>query len=176
MPQRITVEFYCSTVGEYWTNRYFTTDAVNAAGDTIDALAAAHISILRANCVLTKVRVDDNIEDTDNYDTVSFNTVGGLTTGGVNTLALFNVARVDFDVAGGGRPSRKYLRGYLTEADANFLGIETANVTQLNTFADAIVAIGTICDPQGALFVDGVVWPFVQMRQLRRGSKKKTTP
>jgi hypothetical protein len=83
---------------------------------------------------------------------------------------------VDFDVSGGGRPSRKYLRGALLEGDVNFMTLTSAITTPANTFADAIVAIGTIVDPQGNGFLDGVVWPAPQMRQLRRGSKKKITP
>lgn len=176
MPQRITIEFFNTQTAEYWTNRYFTTDPVNAAGDTIDALVAAHLPMLLNSCLLTKARVDDNVENTDNFDTVSFNSTGTRTVGSDHMYPLFNTVRIDFDVSGGGRPSRKYLRGALLEGDVNFVTLASSIITPANTFADAIVAIGTICDPQGNAFVDGVVWPAPQMRQLRRGSKKKPTP
>lgn len=178
MPQRITIEHFNPNVGEYWVNRYFTTDAVDAAGDTLDALVAAHVAVHLASVLITKARIDDNVEGTDNFDTVSYNTAGTRSLGSdvQVMLPLFNVARVDFDVSGGGRPSRKYLRGTLIEGEVGFTGLASGLVAALNTYADAVVAIGTICDPQGNLFVDGVVWPYVQMRQLRRGSKKKSTP
>jgi hypothetical protein len=176
MPARIIVEFYDTVSAEYWTNRYFTSDPYTAAGDTIDALVAAHLPMLLNNCILTKVRVDDNVPDTDNFDTVGFNAAGTRTVGADHRYPLFNTVRVDFDVSGGGRPSRKYLRGALLEGDVNFTTLTSAIITPANTFADAIVAIGTIVDPQGNAFLDGVVWPAPQMRQLRRGSKKKITP
>lgn len=176
MPARITIQFYNNLAGRYWTNRYFTSDDWTAAGDTMDALVAAHRAILYDNNVITNIRVDDNVEETDNYDTVAVNLPGLRSGGGFALLPLFNVARVDFDVTGGGRPSRKYLRGCLAEGDASFTGLEAAMVTQLNTFGDALIAIGTLVDPQGQAFLDAVPWPFVQMRQLKRGSKKKIIP
>lgn len=175
MPQRITVELYMPSQAEYWTNRYFTTDAVNAAGDTIDGLAAAYYAIGWSDIMVTKIRIDDNVENTDNYDTVTFNQFGSNAIGSEQHLPLFNVARVDFDVAGGGRPSRKYLRGLLTESGVTFTSLGSTTLTGLNSFGDAIVALGTICDPQGNLFVDAVPWPAPAMRQLRRGSKKSST-
>src|SRR5690348_14263926 len=113
MPARIIVESYCSLNGRFWTNRYFTTDAWTAAGDTIDALVDAHRNALTADSIITKVRVDDNVENTNNYDTVAFNAAGLLTAKGAALVPLFVVVRVDFDVAGGGSPSRKYMRGLL---------------------------------------------------------------
>lgn len=125
---------------------------------------------------ITKARIDDNVKDTDNYDTVSYNREGEATHSTVELVPLFVVGRVDFDVSGGGSPSRKYLRAVLSEGDISFVSLGATAISRLNAFGDAIVAIGTICDPQGQLFVDAVVWPAPQMRQLRRGSKKKSTP
>jgi hypothetical protein len=176
MPARITIEFYYPTIAEYWTNRYFTSDAWTAAGTTMDALVAAHRPVLFDTAFITKIRVDDGVEDTDNFDTVSVNLAGTYAIAGLNPLPFWNVARVDFDVAGGGRPSRKYLRGILTEQNCNFTALESGLTTLLNTYADAVVATGAIIDPQGNDFVDGVVWPMPAMRQLRRGSKKKVIP
>src|SRR5687768_17061270 len=170
MPARIIVEFFNTGTAEYWTNRYFTSDAYTAAGTTIDALVAAHLPMLLNSCILTKVRVDDNVPDTDNFDTVSFNVTGTRAVGSDHMYPLFNTVRIDFDVAGGGRPSRKFLRAALLEGDVNFVTLQAGIITAANTFADAIVAIGTIVDPQGNDFIDGVVWPAPQMRQLRRGS------
>lgn len=176
MPNRITIEMFNAQASEYWSNRYFTTAEVDDAGATLDAVVNAHRNILRNNCIVTKVRIDDNTEGTDNFDTVSVNAPGLKTFGSNELLPLFVVARCDFDVSGGGRPSRKYLRGYLLESQINFTTMDSSAVDDLNAFGDAIVAIGTICDPQGSVFVDAVPWPFPAMRQLRRGSKKKTTP
>lgn len=176
MPNRITVEFVHLASQEYWTNRYFTTTAVDAAGTVLDAIAAAHRNILASNCILTKIRIDDNVQGTDNFDTVSKNAAGLVATGGGDMLPLWVTARVDFDVAGGGRASRKYLRGIVGESAVDFTTLSSGLITLMNTFGDAIIAVGTICDPQGNLFVDAVPWPSPQMRQLRRGSKKNVTP
>ena len=176
MPSRITIAFYAPTAGQSWTNRYFTTDLWTAGGTTMDALVAAHKPVLTNNMYITNIRIDDNVEDTDNYDTVSVNQLGTQNPAGAELMPLWVTARVDFDVAGGGSPSRKYLRGFLREDLSNFTLLHTGAVTVLETFGNAIVAIGTICDPQGNLFVDAVPYLSPQMRQLKRASKKPVTP
>jgi hypothetical protein len=176
MPQRVTIQKFNSLTGRFWVNRYLTTALVSAGGATIDGLVAAERAILRSESIITSARIDDNVEETDNYDTVSVNLNGQLTGEGETSMPLFVVARVDFDVAGGGRPSRKYLRHVLTEASSGLTSIAPTIITALNNYAAAVVAVGTICDPQGNLFVDGVVWPYPQMRQLKRASKKKIIP
>jgi hypothetical protein len=35
--------------------------------------------------------------------------------------------------------------------------------------------LSVVCDPQGQNFVSGALFPNCGMRQLRRGSKRKTT-
>lgn len=176
MPQRLTITSFMAAAQEYWTNVYWTTDPVNAAGDTMDAVVAAHQMLLRSDCIITTARIDDAIEDTDNYDTVSYNVAGTLTAGGATMFPLWNTVRVDFDVAGGGRPSRKYMRGVTREDEVSFMNLGADTITNANAYGNAIVAVGTICDPQGNLFVDAVIWPYVQMRQLGRKRRKKSTP
>lgn len=173
---RVTVEKFAPELAEYWTNRYLVTAAnIAAAQAFIDPIVAAERTCLLNTFYVSKARVDDMVPNSDNYDTTSINLVGqrGGTTGAV---PLFVVARVDFDVSGGGRPSRKYLRGVLDKSDVSLLQLNPGVITALNTYADAIVAVGGVCDPQGQTFIDGVPWPAAAMRQLRRGSKKKTTP
>lgn len=176
MPTRIIIEHYHASSGRRWTNRYFTTDAWTAAGTTMDALVAAHRAIMPTSVIITKVRVDDNVEETNNYDTVAINQAGLVDYSSQEMLPLWNTARVDFDVAGGGSPSRKFLRAVLAESNTNFMQLHPNLITALNTYGDAIVAIGTICDPQGQLFVDAVPWPSPQMRQQNRKKKKKSIP
>lgn len=176
MPQRITIQMYAPTQMYYWTNRYWTTDAVASAGDTLDALVAAHRLVLRSDFYVHSARIDDGVPNTDNFDTVTYNLAGTVTGDLATTLPFYNTARVDFDVAGGGRPSRKYLRGLLIENDISFVTLAAGAITNMNSYGDAVVAIGTICDPQGNLFVDAVPFPAPQMRQIRRGSKKPVTP
>lgn len=176
MPSRIIIEFMHGSSLRRWTNRYYCTDAWTAGGATMDALVDAHKGILRADSIITKVRIDDNVANSNNYDTVAYNAAGTVAAATTTLLPLYDVARCDFDVAGGGSPSRKYLRGLLREEDVTFGEVDATIVTALNTYGDAVVAIGSICDPQGNLFVDAVPWPYRQHRQMGRRSKKRVTP
>jgi hypothetical protein len=173
---RATVEKFQAAAGEYWVNRYF----VNAAnlGDAaamLPGIVDAEKALYHAGVMITKSHVDDNIEGTEVYQTVIHNTLGIRATGGATALPLFVVARVDFSVVGGGRPSRKYLRGMLLENDISFTTMEAGALAALQTYANNIVAAG-VCDPQGQDVISGAPWQAPAMRQLRRGSKKKVIP
>ena len=95
----------------------------------------------------------------------------------VDSLPLFNVWRVDFAVAVG-RPNRKYLRGPIAEGDqASGLISPSITSTILTTnYINPLLALGVLVDTQGNSVTSGNAWPYVGMRQLRRGSKRKTTP
>jgi hypothetical protein len=91
-------------------------------------------------------------------------------------MPLFNVFRIDFGVSGG-RPSRKYIRGPLNSTDNTSGAVTGTTITLLqNSYITPLLNMNVLCDPQGQAFVNGTAWPFVGMRQLRRGSKRKTTP
>jgi hypothetical protein len=176
MAYRLTIEKFHAGTGEYWTNIYWTTAADGAAaGAAMDAIVAAERPLYHSTVRVTKGRWDDGVEGSAVYGTSIYNQSGTSPLADV-LLPLFNVARVDFGVAGPGRPSRKYLRGVLTEAASDFTTLAAQVITMLTTYGAAVVAQGTICDPQGQLFTQGFPWQAPAMRQLRRGSKKKDTP
>jgi len=176
MTWRVTVEKYFATAGEYWTNVYHiaaTTmpDAITAA----NAICSAELPLYYNHTVLTKARIDDGIEDTDVSNTIVKNLTG---TRGANTtdmLPLFITSRVDFGATDGGRPSRKYLRGTLAEGDTGMAALTNTMLTLLANYGLAIVGT-SVCDPQGFDLNSAAPFTAPQMRQLRRGSKKKATP
>lgn len=175
MPKfRLTLEKYNSGFAEYWTNIYWCNVAViTDAVPLLTSLMNAERPLYWASTVITKGRVDDAVKLTDNFRTVTFNAAGTRASPTGDAYPLFAVSRVDFTVADGGRPSRKYLRATIADEDtAGATALAAAAVTRLQTYADAIVAAG-LCDVDLAAITAGAVWPNIAMRQLRRGSKKR---
>lgn len=175
---RISIEKFMASGAEYWTNIYYNNnatlaDAVIRAGE----LVAAERPLYGPQVTVTKARVDDFTEGTDVGQTIVYNLPGTRTADlSGSYLPLFVTARVDFGAADAGRPSRKYLRGTLTEDDLlGPLSLSAASIARLQTYADAITD-GSSCDVDGADLTTGVPWPAPQMRQLRRGKKRTVTP
>ena len=156
----------------YWTNVYY----VNQP-DLASASAAATTIVnvertIHAPAVnFDKVRVSD-LSSTQ-YQTISVNQPGQRSVTG-DFLPLFNVLRVDFNVAGG-RPSRKYLRLPVAESDQSN-GIFTSSALQSLATGYAIPTSTGICDESGSPFTSTSFQERVGMRQLRRGSRRRTTP
>src|SRR4029450_7030898 len=100
-----------------WSNTYL------CEADTIDTVAAVLPDVGDAegqmhldNVTVTRARVSDIEPDTDVFQIVTLGVLGTRgTAGDGDWLPLFNTVRVDIDVAGGGRPSRKYYRSPLLE-------------------------------------------------------------
>jgi hypothetical protein len=161
--------------GEYWTNRYVIAAASLAAAVTAASTLVEAERLVTTNGVLfTKFRVSDTDPATDIYQVTNSNLFGLASTGGSQLLPLFNVVRVDFSTQGGGRPSRKYLRGILTEGDIDFNALVGARVTAIqNNYVNQCLAVPQFVDVDQQSFSVGSVYPFVGMRQLRRGSKRK---
>ena len=88
-----------------------------------------------------------------------------------NTMPLFNCARVDF-ANGTRRPARKYLRGGFggTDLQGSFQH-SSGYITALNTYADGILALAGICDPQARALTARSVIAIIAMHQLRRGNR-----
>lgn len=177
MPWRVTIEKYLAVAGEYWTNVYFLDSSSQAEAET----AAQNLTNMErqfhaAPVLFTKWRVDDGQPNTDVYKTQPINLFGSRDPGQVQLMPLFVVARVDISVAGGGRPSRKYYRGVLLESDVNGMTIDGSFI--INAIGTAFIGapLGDIADPDNQAAVSVSVSPITGMRQLRRGSKKKTTP
>lgn len=162
-------------LGEYWTNRWLVNaddllDAQDAANDLVTHERFIHSTIIRFD----RVRVSDAVQDTDVYVTIPLNVFGNYGFTGEN-LPLFNVLRADFNVAVG-RPCRKYWRVGLSETYVVGSQIAESVITDVNNVIASIVALGRVVDPQGNVVTGGSAFPAVQMRQLRRGSRRRTNP
>lgn len=170
---RVTVEKFYPTAQEYWTNVYHVNAADMDAADTAaDAIVQAERAITDNRVTITKSRVDDGLPNTAVWSTRIYNQLGTLDLNGADLMPLFVVARVDLEVQGGGRPSRKYLRATFSEGEATATTIHPVVQGRLANYAAALAAAGA-CDPQGQAVITGSPWPMPAMRQLRRGSKKR---
>lgn len=171
-----TVEKYLAAQAEYWTNIYHI-DAASpeSASAVADELRDAELPLYHPGITLTKVRISSQDVVDEAHHTWAYNAPGTRTGLTSDMMPLFVVARVDFTVAWQ-RPSRKYLRGVLVEAEASFTTLEAGLISVLNTYGTAVRGVPGICDEAGNPFTGHSVWPAPGMRQLRRGSKKKLTP
>lgn len=175
MAYRITIEKYSATLGRYWTNVYQSGAATLAAASAHGLeLAAAERPLYPSHIVITKVRADDNVKNTDNYKTTPLNQAGTRATQTTDSAPLFVTARVDFASADSGAPSRKYIRGTLTEDEFTWNALQASALTRLQTYADAVVASAAV-DPDNADLTTGSVFPAPQMRQLKRKKRPKPT-
>lgn len=160
----------------FWTNSYVVqTGSLTEAAALIDTYANRESGIHHAGIVIDKGRVSDMVPGTDQFIVKPLN-VNGARTGGTSFLPLWDCVRVDFGVAIG-RPSRKYLRIYLTEEDVDNSVLAAGLVSTIHTlYVNPMVGDDTYVDVDGQAIVAGTVYPNVQMRQLRRGSKRKARP
>ena len=162
--------------GEYWTNRYIVAAADLIAAQSIGSqIVGIERAIHLSPVLFTRYRVSDGVKDTDVYIVANLNLFGTGNLDNAAMLPLFNVLRVDFNTQGGGRPSRKYLRGVLQENNIAYNDINAPALTNYNTnYATPLAALAGFVDVDGQEIVQGSAYPFVAMRQLRRGSKRKT--
>lgn len=171
---RLTIEKMYQA--EYWTNVYWLDADVSVASSAAQSILAAERAITLNDVLFTKMRLDDALVGTDVYTTTVLNVFGQSTANAATKLPLFNVLRVDF-AAAQGRPSRKYLRGVLTEDVISFNTIAPATLTFYDTnYSTPVANVAGFLDVDEQEIISGAAVPFVGMRQLRRGSKKPVTP
>ena len=161
---------------EFWTNRYILSNpSIESAILTANAILLIEQAVHSENVLFTKYRVSDLDPDTDAFVIVPIGEVGDRPTVG-DVLPLFNVARVDFP-AGIGRPSRKYLRLPIFEGDQANGTLTPTMVAFVNTnYGTPLGDIDEFVDVDGEPLGSGICQPQVGMRQLRRGSRRRTTP
>lgn len=159
----------------YWTNVYHVNQSDMSGATTVgQSIVALEKAIHATNVSFTKMRVA-NASPIGGPGSIIPLTGAGARSVAAGFLPLFNVFRVDFNV-GGGRPSRKYLRGPVITGDNTSGNVVAGTITLLNNnYIAPLIATNALCDPQGQMFVSGAVYPSIGMRQLRRGSKRKTT-
>lgn len=160
----------------YWTNVYHVNAADQAAATTAGlAIVEIERDVHYNSVIFTKMRARPAVVGSLGNIT-SLNVTGDRAAAGLQMLPLFNTIRVDFNTAVG-RPSRKYIRGPIAETDQDGGNLVSAMQTLFSTsFRAPLLALGSYVDVDGEAFVSGQVYVPVQMRQLRRGSKRKTTP
>lgn len=163
--------------GEYWTNRYVLagegiTPLVAVANQIVAAEKAVHYAAVE----FVSLRVSDTNPATDAYVTQPIGGTGAISMTGITLMPLFVVVRVEFG-AELGRPSRKYLRGCLSEGDVTFNDISSARALFIfDNYGQTLRDLPQFVDVDGQQLITATVVPQVGMRQLRRGSKRKTQP
>lgn len=169
-------------ISNYWTNRYLLqaatiSDARAAGMQIVDAERTFHKSWI----TFTKYRTRTVIEGDDAFITTPLNLAGTWDVAG-DAWPLFNVVRVDLPTNGLGRPSRKYYRCGLSDGNVNNAGVLAPDTVSLFTLtlSDLIEVLNSSSslwvDPDNQIINSAVVFPQVGMRQLRRGSRRKTQP
>lgn len=158
----------------YWSNVYHCNAADLASAQSIaNTVFTAERNIHAPAVTFTKFRVRPAVVGAQGAIT-TLNTAGTRTGVSGDYLPLYNTLRVDFNTAVG-RPSRKYLRLPIFESDQSNGQLVAATMTQINTnYVTPIQSLTGLCDVDGEAFVSVVARSEVQMRQLRRGSKRKT--
>lgn len=166
-----------------WSNSYL------VEADTLDTVAAADTdfisqekAVFMDNVQLTRRRYSDFDPATDLF-TIVVGLVDGTrgSSDGVEYLPLYNTIRVDINVAGGGRPSRKYYRAPVTELDQVNGRLVTATIDNVQAAVNGLIsamsgASAPLVDPDGQLWVSAVCQTQVQMRQLHRKRRKAVAP
>jgi hypothetical protein len=166
--------------GEKWSNRYI----IEASG--LAAAVACHgpivegeLSVHKSTVTITAIRISDLNPATDQFVVVPYNSAG-LVTATADILPLFNTCRIDVEVEGFGRPSRKYYRLPLAEDEqddgvlSSVTGTAVADmVTQMITDVDtAGGGDGELVDPDGQSWISATHFTKVQMRQLHRRRRR----
>ena len=175
------VEVFKSYQQETWGNVYHLAAADLVAANNslsiiVDAEKAFHMNVVS----FVSGRVADLTPGTDAFYTTPLSGTGAAGPGAAS-VPLWDTVRVDFPVAGGGRPSRKFYRGVLEESLVEYLTVNAtklaAIVLELNEMIVALAAEGTpYVDVDAQLIETAVGWPKVQMRQLHRKRRRAAAP
>lgn len=173
-----TLDIQKRLASEFWTNRYIVRGTNIASAVVTSELVVAQERTVHSTLVtFVNARVSD-ASTTEQYTIIPIGELGERNQTAL--LPLFNTLRLDFG-ASTGRPSRKYFRGVLGESDIN--GDAVLGFAEFTAFANGLLNLFAevegedgIVDPQGTLLVSSDIYPFVQMRQLRRGKRRRATP
>lgn len=166
-----------SIPGEFWTNRYILNTPDLATAVTIgNQIVSIERAVHKPGVTFTRYRVSDVDPNTDLYSIVAL-ALPGLAPANVSGgLPLFNVVRVDFNT-GSGRPSRKYLRLPIAEDQQGDGILVPAFATFVQTnYSVPMLGVDQFVDVDGQPFISAATHQSVAMRQLRRGSRRRTQP
>jgi len=168
--------------GEYWTNVYHVeADTLAIASNMAGEIAVAERTFHLQAVQFTKARIRTATEGDEIFVTRPLNFAGTVPVTSP-IIPLFNTIRVDIQ-ATEGRPSRKFYRGCLAEDKIDGMVVldqvrdfVAQNLDSLITGNQGGAVPVNWVDVDGQPLVALSVFQPVQMRQLRRGSRKRTTP
>lgn len=173
---RFQVDIEKSALGERWTNRYFVEAAdLTAANAMGSALVTVEKSFHRAWVAFNTLRVRTAVQGDDLYTITPLTGTGAVAGTTAASLPLFNVLRIDLGAAAG-RPSRKYYRGVLQVEDQAAGALDPAAYLNAVQGLETILEGGNLVDVDGQVLLTVAPHQRVGMRQLRRGSRRKTEP
>lgn len=160
---------------EYWINVYHADVVSQAEAKTVgDEIVGVERGVHQIQVGFTKMRVRQ-VSEIAGPGTVYPIGLPGAVANSIY-LPLFVVARVDIAV-GTGRPDRKYLKTpFPASLVENGMLTGPAIAFYNSQYCTPLLAIEDISDRSGQPYISAAVSPAVGMRQLRRGSRKRTTP
>lgn len=166
-----------TTANIFWTNRYLldfaTIGEVTLAmiTDIVNGEKAVHSPSVQ----FVSARVSDMIEGTDNFIVYPWTGTGAAAGTGGNVPGYCTL-RLDAGV-GVGRPCRKYYRVYVATSATDGPNWQASYRNSCATaLATMMSQVPALCDPQGNHWVNTAVKLQIQMRQIRRGSRRRETP
>ncbi len=168
--------------GVFWVNDYLVrADDMDGAIGAAQIIWPAEQAFHNTDTTINKFRVS-TVTPNDGLFFVGVVDLAGTHSSNGNPLALFDVVRVDFPRAGFGLPGRKFYRAVLGSSDvtgytawggATLTLVETSTTDMVNDLAANDTPLVTAGD---ALYTAAVVFESYTNRQLRRGSKRPSTP
>lgn len=178
MPAVAQIDIEKTAFDQTFTNRYLVNILPDepTSGALIAALVAAEKLLAGDQVFFTRARHASLAPNDQDFAIVPLTGTGARAIAAGTYLPLFNVIRVDF-LAGFGRPSRKYLRGCLGEADQDNGNVNPTLLSNtVQSYVQAVTSRTEVVDPQGDDLISGIGHPKVGMRQLRRGSRRQSEP
>jgi len=157
----------------HWSNNYNTLAAdILEAQDQADEIAALEALVLWDNVAVRKIEVKQVGASAGSTWNVFIE--GERADADPNVqLPLFNCVRVTL-LAGAGRPSLKYFRPPLVEAEVEGFNLTTAFTSEFDsTFVAPLSQLGYLCNQAGNLILGYEVYQPVQMRQLGWHSRSR---
>lgn len=160
-----------------WSNVYHVRCSTSLVAIGIaDEIVAAEREFHNASTTFTRARASSIVAADDDFRTNVYNE-GGLRADPTQNMPLWDTVRVDITVEGGGRPSRKFYRLPLGEADVANLVVDGTLRSLIDTSLEGLrTALETATTPLVDLddqpWTDVAAFGFVQMRQLHRKRKR----
>lgn len=159
--------------GEEWSNTYVVNAgslaAATAEGNSIVAIEKA-VHLTQVQFVRMYVAP---LAGPAGSGTMVGLTGTGAVGGRTDLLPLFNTVRVIFRTASG-KPSQKYLRLPLGENDHTSGIVDPTHQTFVNTnYTAPMLALASFVDVDGQAFTSASLWPYVQIRQLKRKRRSR---